>query len=203
MSIPGMAARGRRIAVIERKVYRAQSVPRVLGWVLALVFFLMGVLIAAGSPGDPAKGGPIGVVYGVAIGVCLVLLSLGLGTLLVTNGLTVTSDGLANRHTLRRRVIGWPEVESFTAGPGRGPYRFPTLIICLTDGSRVLTDVTSFTAKHPSQVARELTALQANTATSPPRPPIPPTLMLLLLSSRLGDDRQRQDRRAPKGFAGM
>lgn len=41
---------------------------------------------------------------------------------------------------------------------------YPTLITCLTDGSRVLTDVYSFTAKHPSQVARELTALQANRA---------------------------------------
>jgi len=155
----------------------------VLAWVLALFFFLLGVVIATGSPGDPGKGGTIGVVFGVAVGVCVVLLSLWMGALLVTSGLIVTSDGLANRYNLRRRLIGWPEVESFTVGPGRGWRRYPTLIICLTDGSQVLTNVTSFTAKHPSQVARELIALQANAATSAPRPPIPPTLMLLLMSS--------------------
>jgi len=135
----------------------------VLAWVVALVFFIMGVGIAASSPGNPGKGGTIGAVFGVAVGVFVVLVSLWMGALLVTNGLTVTSDGLANRLNFRRRLIGWAEVDSFTVGPGRGRMRYPTLIICLTDGSRVLTSVTSYTAKQPSQVARELTALQAST----------------------------------------
>jgi PH (Pleckstrin Homology) domain-containing protein len=145
----------------------------VLAWVVALVFFIMGVVMTASSPGN---GGTLGVVFGVAIGVYValgvfvVLVSLWLGALLVTNGLTVTSDGLANRLNLRRRLIGWPEVDSFTVGPGDRWRKYPTLIICLTDGSRVLTSVTSYTAKYPSQVARELTALQAS-ATSAPRPP--------------------------------
>lgn len=103
---------------------------------MPLVFFIVGVVIATVSPGDPGKGGTIGVVFGVAIGVYVVLVSLWMGALLVTNGLTVTSDGLANRLNLRRRLIGWPEVESFTVGPG-GWRRYPTLIICLTNGSRV------------------------------------------------------------------
>ncbi len=142
--------------MIERRVYRAPRVARVIGWVLALVVFLLGVVMATSSPGDPGKGGTIGVVFGVAIGVCTVLLSLWMGACLAKDGLIVTPDGLINRRNLRRRLIGWDEVESFTVGPGRGRMRYPTLIICLTDGSRVLTTVTSFTAGLPSQVAREL-----------------------------------------------
>jgi hypothetical protein len=144
-------------------------------WVPTLLFFLLGVGIAASSSGDPGKGGTIGVVFGVATGVFAALVGLWSGALLVTSGLTVTADGLVNRYNLRRRLIGWAEVESFTVGPGRGPMRYPALIIRLTDGSRVLTSVTSVTAKHPSRVARELTALQADAATSAPKPPIPPT----------------------------
>jgi hypothetical protein len=38
---------------------------------------------------------------------------------------------------------------------------WPALTIRLNDGSRVITNVASFTARHPARIARELTALQA------------------------------------------
>jgi hypothetical protein len=44
--------------------------------------------------------------------------------------------------------------------------RWPALIIRLNDGSRVVTNVTAFTARYPALVARELTALQADVATA-------------------------------------
>jgi hypothetical protein len=152
--------------VIERRVYRGPRVVRVLAWMLVLGFFLVGVVTATGSPGDPGKGGTIGVILGVAVGTAVTLLSLWLGAVLATNSLTVTSAGLISRNNLRRRLIGWPEIESFTVGPGRGRMRYPTLIVCLRDGSKVITSVTSFTAGHPSLVARDLTALQASAAGS-------------------------------------
>jgi hypothetical protein len=161
--------------VISRRVYRTQRAARVFAWILALFVFLLGVVIATGSPSEPGKGGTIGVILGVLGGVFGVLLSLWMGAFLATDGLTVSSDGLINRRNLRRRLMSWSEVESFTVGPGRGRMRYPTLIICLTDGSQVLTSVTSFTARHPSQVARELTGLQRSAAAVSP-PVSPPTV---------------------------
>ena len=152
--------------MIGRRVYRGPRVVRLLGWILVLALFLVGVVTATGSPGDPGKGGTIGVILGVAAGAVGTLLSLWMGAVLATNSLTVTSAGLISRKNLRRRLIGWTEIESFTVGPGRGRMRYPTLIVCLRDGSKVITNVTSFTDGHPSLVARELTALQASAAAS-------------------------------------
>jgi|HubBroStandDraft_6_1064221.scaffolds.fasta_scaffold1402312_1 hypothetical protein len=87
-----------------------------------------------------------------------------MGAVLATNSLIVTSAGLICRTNLRRRVIGWPEIDSFTVGPGRGRMRWPALIVRLDDGSKVITGVSSFTTGHLVPVARELTALQASAA---------------------------------------
>jgi hypothetical protein len=131
-------------------------------WILVVGFFLIGVVTATGSPGHPGKGGTIGVVFGVAVGVLVALLSLWMGAVLATNSLIVTSAGLIHRHNLRRRLIGWPEIESFTVGPGRGR-KGPVLIVRLSDGSQVITSITSHTG-YPDRIARELTAVQASSA---------------------------------------
>jgi hypothetical protein len=159
---PAAWLRKRTGGVAQRKVYQPQGTARAFSWVLATVWFVLGVGIAASSPGDAGKGGTAGVIIGVSAGVVTVLLALWLGVLLATNGLTVTSDGLSIKHNLRTRLIGWPEVKSFSVGPGRGRNHYPALIICLTDGTQVITDVVSATARYPSQVAWELTNLQAN-----------------------------------------
>lgn len=150
--------------MIGRRVYRAPGIAIVPGWICVVVFFLVGVVTATGSPGDPGKGGTIGVVLGVAVGVLAALFSLWMGAVLATNSLIVTSAGLIHRHNLRQRLIGWPEVESFTVGPGRRRMRWPTLIVRLNDGSRVFTSVASYTTGYPGRVARELTELQASAA---------------------------------------
>lgn len=149
-------------AVMERRVYRGSRAARISAWVVVSFLFLIGVVVATGSPSDPGKGGTIVAVLGVAAGVIAVLCSLWLGALLAADGLTVTSDGLINRRNLHRRPIGWHEVESFTVGPGRGRMRYPTLFVCLKDGSKVMTSVTSFTVGYPSLAAHELTSLQAS-----------------------------------------
>jgi hypothetical protein len=125
---------------------------------------LVGVVTAAGSPGDPGKGGTPGVVLGVITGASAALLALLLGVVMATSGLIVTPAGLIHRKNLRSKPVGWPEIESFTVGPGRSRMGWPALVICLKDGSRVITSVVSFTARYPALVARELTALQADAA---------------------------------------
>jgi hypothetical protein len=118
--------------------------------------------MAAGSPGDPGKGGTAGVVSGVIVGVSVTLLSLLMGAILATNSLIVTPAGLIHKKNLRSKAIGWPEVRSFTVGPGRSRMRWPALIIRLNDDSQVITNVESFTVRYPGRVARELAALQAD-----------------------------------------
>jgi hypothetical protein len=153
-----------------RRVYRMQGGSLVLLWVANGVFVVIGVGLVAGG-GDPGKGGTANAVFGVAIGVCVTVFALWMLANQVTSGVTATADGLACRRNFRTRLIGWPEVESFTVSPGARGY--PRLVIRLTDGSRVITNITSFTAAYPSKVARELTALQARAASSAPLPPTP------------------------------
>ena len=148
-----------------RKVYRASSGTRVLGWVCAAGFFLVGVVTAVGSPGHPGKGGTAGVILGVAVGVLVTLFSVMLGAVMATNSLIVTPARLIHRDNLRSLPLTWPAIESFTVGPSRTLMRWPALVICLRDDSRVVTSVISFTARYPAMVARELTAMQADSLT--------------------------------------
>lgn len=152
--------------MIRRKAYRAPGKAIVPGWAIVVSFFLIGVVTAVGSSGNPGKGGTPGMVLGVIVGASVALLVLLMGSVLATNCVIVTPAGLIHRNNLRSKPIRWPEIESFTVGPGRGRMRWPALIIRLNDGSRVITNVTSFTDRYPGLVARELTALQADVATA-------------------------------------
>jgi hypothetical protein len=51
--------------VIGRKAYRTPGRAIVPGWACVVMFFLIGVVTAVGSPGNPGKGGTPGVVLGV------------------------------------------------------------------------------------------------------------------------------------------
>lgn len=103
-------------------------------------------------------------VLGVIDGASATALSLLLGAVLATDRLIVTPAGLICKSNLRSKAISWPEVRSFTVGPGRGRMGWPALIIRLDDDSQVITKIASFTARYPAGVARELTALQADAA---------------------------------------
>ena len=131
--------------MIGRNVYRAAGSTLVTVWACVVGFFLVGIVTATGSPGDPRKGGTAGVVLGVATGVLVTLFSLLLEAVMATNSLIATSAGLIHRNNLRSKLIGWPEIESFTVEPGRSRMGWPALIIRLNDGSRVTTNVASFT----------------------------------------------------------
>lgn len=151
-----------------RKVYRAPGAVIVPGCIVFACLLVIGLGTAVSSPGAPGKGGTAGAVLGVAVGMCCVLFSLWGGAIVATNGLTVTSAALVHRSSLRSTTIGWPEIESFTVGPGRGRMRWPAVIIVMKNGSRVVTSVASYTARRPAQVARELTDLQADIAAAAP-----------------------------------
>ena len=157
------------------KVYRPPFLSRAIGWVATGVWFLIGVVTAAGSPGAPGKGGTTGVVLGVAVGVIAALSSVWMGAVLATNRLIVTSAGLTYSHNLRRRLIGWAEVQSFGVGPGRGRMRYPTVVIRRNDSSMLVTNLASFTSTYPARVANELTAWQRQLGSAlPVRDAIPP-----------------------------
>lgn len=103
-------------------------------------------------------------VSSVVVGALVVLLSLSLAVVLVTNRLIVTSAGLILWNTMRKRFIGWPEIRSFGVGPGRSVMRWPALVIRLGDGSATVTNLSSFTRTYPVRVAGELDALQRDLA---------------------------------------
>jgi hypothetical protein len=150
------------------KVYRPPLLSRVIAWVAAGVFFIVGAVTAAGSPGDPGKGGTIGVVLGVTVGVIAALLSVWMGAVVATNRLIVTSAGLMYRNKLRRRLIGWAEVQSFGVGPGRGRMRYPTVVIRRNDGSLLVTNLANWTSAYPARIADELTAWQQQLGSASP-----------------------------------
>lgn len=144
------------------RVYRASGGALASVWACMAGFFLLGVDMVVFIPGDPGKGGTAGVVMGVAAGVFMIVFSLTLGTLTGTNRIIVTSVGLTCKNNFRSRQFGWPEIEFFAVGSGRSVLGWPGLIIGLDDGSSVITNVSSFTARYPTRVARELAALQAD-----------------------------------------
>lgn len=160
-SCTGQRDTSRKTGVTGNKVYRASGVALALAWAFTAAWFLLGVDMVLYSPGNPGKGGTAGVVAGAIIGILAILGSLVGGAAIATNRIIVTSAGLAYKNGLRGRQFGWPEIESFAVGPGRSILGWPTLIIRLGDGSSVVTHVSSFTARHPTLVARELAALQA------------------------------------------
>jgi hypothetical protein len=65
--------------VIGRKAYRTPGRAIVPGWACVVIFFLLGVVTAAGSPSNPGKGGTAGVVFGVIVGASVALLALLMG----------------------------------------------------------------------------------------------------------------------------
>jgi hypothetical protein len=96
----------------------------------------------------------------VAVGALGLLLSVWLGAVLVTNRLIVTRAGLVHCNNLRRRMVGWPEVDSFRVGGSGTMMRWPGVVICRNDGSVLVTNVVSFTRTFPQRVAEELASWQ-------------------------------------------
>lgn len=144
------------------KVYRAPAAISAVGWVtfaLAVVLGLSMVTVGSGQPGA---------VGNVVIGTLVLLLSAWFGSIIATNRLIVTEDGLVHWYNLRWRRIGWAEIQSFSVGPGRTAMRWPCLVIRLDNGWVTVTSVSSFTRRYPARVADELSVLQQAFGSDPP-----------------------------------
>jgi hypothetical protein len=104
----------------------------------------------------------------VAIGAVIMLFSLWLAAVLLTNRLIVTPASVVLCNYLRRRTVGWAEVLSFGVDESRTVMRYPALVIRRIDGSLLVTNIVSFTMTYPARIADELTSLQRQLA--PARP---------------------------------
>ncbi len=132
-------------------------------------FYGPGVAVAAGflvvglsmvTIGPSQRDG----VSSVVIGAFVLLLSVWLTLLLATTRLIVTAAGLVHWNYLRKKSIWWDEIRSFGAGPGRSRLRWPAVIIYLSNGSVVATNVVAYTKSYPARIADELTALKCEFA---------------------------------------
>ena len=144
------------------KVYRPPVLSRVIAWVATGVSFLVGLSMVTIGPSQRDGAST------VAVGALVLLLSLWLWTALATYRLNVTPAGLVYGNYLRRRVVGWAEVQSFGVGPGRGRMRYPTVVIRQNDGLLVVTNLANFTSTYPARIADELTAWQHQLGSASP-----------------------------------
>ena len=135
------------------KVYRPPFFSLALGWLFAGFWFLLGLSMVTIGPSQRDWGS-------VGVGVVVLLIGLWTFAVLATNRLIVTPAGVACSYYLRRRVVGWAEVQSFGVGRSRGTNPYPTVVIHRKDGSVLVTNLSSFTRKYPARIADELTAWQ-------------------------------------------
>ena len=96
----------------------------------------------------------------VIIGAVTLLFSAWMMLYLATTRLIVTSAGLVHWHNLRKRFIGWAEIQAFGVGRGRSRMGWPVVIIYLSTGAVIVTNVVGYARSRPARIADELTALQ-------------------------------------------
>jgi hypothetical protein len=130
------------------------------GWVFTGLWLFLGLSTVTLGPGKHDWGGTV-------LGALVLLSAFWLAAHLATSRLTVTPDGVVSRNYLRRKVVGWAEIESFGVGPSRGRMRYPTVVIHRKDGSLLVTCLASFTRTYPARIADELTAWQRRLAPAP------------------------------------
>lgn len=142
----------------ELKVYRASFIAIAPAWVGSVIFFVVGLSTVTIGP---SQHGGVG---SVVVGTLALLVSVWMAAVLATNRLIVTPGGLVHWNYLRRRSVGWAEVQSFGVGPSRTPMRWPGLVIRRNDGSAMVTNVVAFTRRYPARIADELAAWQRQLA---------------------------------------
>lgn len=148
--------------VAGKRVYRPSILLLAPMWVVVAGFLVIGLSMVTIGPGEPLP------VSSVSVGAVALLIALWLGAALATSRLTATPARLVSWNFLRRRSVGWAEVQSFSVIPGSSLFSWPSLAIHPEDGSVVATCVASFAGKKPARVAAELTALQRELAPAPP-----------------------------------
>jgi hypothetical protein len=144
------------------RVYRPSKLLLAPMWLVIAALLFLGLSMVTIGAGQPLP------VSSVTIGAVMLLIALWLGAALATSRLTVTPAGLVSWNFLRRRSVGWAEIQSFSVIPGSSLFSWPSLAIQQDDGSMVTTCVASFAGKKPARVAEELTSLQRELAPAPP-----------------------------------
>jgi hypothetical protein len=85
--------------------------------------------------------------------------------LLATNRLNVTAAaGLIQWNYLRKKSIRWSEIRTFGVCPGRARMRRPAVIMYLSNGSVIVTNVGAYTKNYLARIADEPSALQRELA---------------------------------------
>ncbi len=144
-----------------RQVFRPSPPNYVIGWVLTTLLVLLGLVFVLGDLGGGDSAGP------EIVGVVLLLLAAFCIRAMATSVLIATPAELIYWNWMRRRSVDWTEIQSFSvAGRSRGGW--PTVIITLSTGTRIRTEVAAYRRSYPARISAELTALQRQYAPGPP-----------------------------------
>jgi hypothetical protein len=145
-----------------KRVYRPSILLLAPMWAVVAAFLLVGLSMVTIGPSQPLP------VSSVITGAVVLLIALWLGAAVSASRLTVTPAGLVSWNFLRRRSVGWADIQCFSVIPGSSLFSWPSLAIHPADGPVVATCVASFAGKKPARVAAELTSLQRELAPAPP-----------------------------------
>jgi hypothetical protein len=150
-------------ADVPRRVFRPSPPNYVIGWTLTTIFLLLGLAFVLGGPSSGDW------VWPEITGVVLLLLAVFALRAMATSVLIATPAELVYWDWMRRRSVEWSEIRSFRVGRGRSRGGWPAVIITLTTGTRIPTEVAAYRRGYPAGIAAELTALQRQYA-PPPEP---------------------------------
>jgi hypothetical protein len=148
-----------------RQVFRPSPPNYVIGWVVTIVFVLLGLGFVVGGLTRRAWFWP------EFTGVVLLLLAVYIIRAMATSALVATPAELVYWDWRRRRSLAWTEIRSIGVGRGRSRSGWPAVIITLNTGTRIRTVVTAYRRSYPARIAAELTALHRQYAPPPPASP--------------------------------
>lgn len=137
-----------------RQVFRPSPPNYVIAVVVTVFLVLLGLVFLVGGLNSGGGAGS------VVAGVLLLLLAAFCVRAAATSVLIATPAGLLYWSWTRRRSAGWAGVASFSVGRGNSRGGWPAVIITLTDGTRIKTNVAAYRRSYPARIAAELTALQ-------------------------------------------
>jgi hypothetical protein len=138
-----------------RQVFRPSPPNYVIGWVLTIFCMLLGLAFVLGGPdsGDWVWPEIMGAV--LLLVAVFVLRAMATSVLIATPAELVYWDWMLRRHS-----VEWTEIRTFRVGPGRSLGGWPAVIITLSTGTWIRTEVAAYRRGYPARIAAELNALQ-------------------------------------------
>jgi hypothetical protein len=101
---------------------------------------------------------------GVIIGVFLLICAVVFAVAVLSNGVHVTSEGIAYRYNLRRKIIPWSAVKSFEVGRARGLGSWSSLAVNCSSGRALISSIVG-TKAYVEKIAAELRSFQRDQTT--------------------------------------